>query len=99
MPVRKGEIMEERKLNEHKCSECGRIFYTFGKSRRKLCDECVKARERKRSKEMYTNVFGKKTFEKEKPRSIYEIMREIDEYNRQHNTHLSYGQYANLTNK
>lgn len=36
---------------------------------------------------------------KDKPRGLNDFMREIEEYNRSHGTHLTYGQYTALTNK
>lgn len=95
--------MEERKLNENKCIECGHIFYTFGKTRRKLCEECVKARKRISVKaytsEYYKDVYNKRTPKKENPQGLNDFMRELEEYNRSHGTHLTYGQYTALTNK
>lgn len=99
----KCEIMEERKLNKNKCIGCGHIFYTFGKTRRKLCEECVKARKRRNEKnytsENYKNVYNKRTPKKDKPQGLNEFMRELEECNRSHGTHLTYGQYVTLTNK
>lgn len=91
--------MEERKLNENKCIECGHIFYTFGKTRCKLCDECVKARKNKRNSDIYKNVYNKRTPKKDKPQGLNDFMCEVEEYNRSHGTHLTYGQYTTLTNK
>ena len=90
--------MEERKLNENKCIECGNIFYTFGKTRRQLCDDCVKANRIKHNS-VYKNVYNKHTPKKDKPRGLNDFMREVEEYNRSHGTSLTYGQYTTLTNK
>ena len=92
------KVMEERKLNENKCIECGHIFYTFGKTRRKLCDDCVKANRNKHNLD-YKNVYNNRTSKKDKPRGLNDFMREVEEYNRSHGTHLTYGQYTALTNK
>lgn len=95
--------MEERKLNENKCIECGHIFYTFGKTRRKLCEECVKARKRISVKaytsEYYKDVYNKRTPKKENPQGLNDFMCEVEEYNRSHGTCPTYGQYTALTNK
>ena len=95
--------MEERKLNENKYIEKKNIFYTIGKTRRKLCDDCVKERKIRSvtacTSEYYKNVYNKRTSKKDKPRGLNDFMREVEEYNRSHGTHLTYGQYTALTNK
>ena len=91
--------MEERKLNEHICADCGNKFYTYGNTRRILCDKCKSAKRKKNTNaEIYKGVHKKKEI-KAKTKSLIEYMREVEEYNRSHNTCLTYGQYKNLTNK
>lgn len=96
----KGEIME-RKLHEHICVDCGEKFYTFGVSKRTICDDCKKRHKVKWQAERYKSFKSVKNehSKKQSGASLTEIMKEIEEYNRIHGTYLSYGQYINLTNK
>lgn len=91
--------MEERKLKEHKCDDCGEKFYTYGNTRRRICDKCKTAKIKKNTNaEIYKSVHKKKEI-KEKTKNLIEYMQEIEEYNRINGTHLTYGQYTVLTNK
>ena len=92
--------MEERKLNEHICADCGEKFYTYGNTRRRICDKCKIGNKKKYYKkyaETFKSVHKKEI--KKKTKSLTEYIREVEEYNRSHNTCLTYGQYKNLTNK
>lgn len=89
----------ERLLNAHNCKGCGEIFFTYGKSKRQLCDKCkrrnlkeLKHRQREILKSVYVTEKGEQT----EAKSINEIMRELAEYNKAHNTALTYGQYSLL---
>ena len=86
-------------LQKRWCFYIWHIFYTFGKTRRKLCDDCVKARKNKRNLDIYKNVYNKHTPKKDKPRGLNDFMREVEEYNRSHGKCLTYGEYTALTNK
>lgn len=71
-----------REVYEQKCAKCGLPFNTFSKERG-VCTVCVKA----------VNDTDLETAPPPVPLTLAEQMREIDEYNREHGTRLSYGKY------
>lgn len=93
----------ERKVHEHICVDCGEKFYTFGVSKRTICDDCKKRHKVKWQAERYKSFKSLKNecpqVKKGKKTSLNEILKEIDEYNRIHGTYLSYGEYIGLTKK
>ena len=89
--------MEERKLNSNFCNDCGETFYTFGKTKRRLCDSCRKKHKNAQSGE-FKRVY-KKHEKKTAKTSLSEYIRIVEEYNRKNGTCLTYGQYSALTNK
>lgn len=92
--------MEERKLNEYMCMKCGKSFFTYGKTKRRLCDDCVKENRKVANLKYYTETcIGIKTAPKKKEhsKSLMEIMRELNTYNEEHGTFLTYGKYIALT--
>lgn len=89
----------ERTLNEYICLKCGESFFTYGKTKRRLCDNCVKENRRLSNLKYYTeHCTGVKiTKKKEKPQNLLEIMAELNKYNEEHGTFLTYGKYVVLT--
>ena len=84
---------KERKLIEKYCIFCGLPFET-NNSRTKYCSEdCRKAAKARKQKVSYTSV-AKRYITETVEKSISDIMRELDEYNRTHKTSLTYGQYV-----
>ena len=80
----------KQKLFDLKCAECGKIFRNPDENER-LCPECKKIKEgRKKQKQKAKSV---------KSKSIYQITRELEKYNKEHKTRLSYGQYVSLVDK
>ena len=80
----------KQKLFDLKCVECGKIFRNPDENER-LCPECKKIKEgRKKPKQKAKSV---------KSKSIYQITRELEKYNKEHKTMLSYGQYVDLVDK
>ena len=80
----------KQKLFDLKCAECGKIFRNPNEDER-FCPECKKIKKRK-----------KKARQKEKSiksKSILQITRELEKYNREHRTMLSYGEYVALVDK
>ena len=78
----------KQKLFDLKCVECGKIFRNPNENER-LCPECKKIKESK-----------KKASQKAKSiKSILQITREIEKYNKEHRTMLSYGEYVSSVDK
>lgn len=75
----------KQKLFDLKCAECGKIFRNPDENER-FCPECNKIKESK-----------KKASRKVKSiKSILQITRELEKYNKEHGTLLSYGQYVSM---
>ena len=75
----------KQKLFDLKCAECGKIFRNPDENER-FCPECKKIKESK-----------KKASRKVKSiKSILQITRELEKYNKEHGTLLSYGQYVSM---
>ena len=82
------------------CVDCGHTF--TAKTKRALrCEECrqthlrnYKAANQARYRSL--NYSKNKARRKAPPRSICEVLREMERYNKAHNTHYTYGQYVSL---
>ena len=77
----------KQKLFDLKCAECGKIFRNPDENER-LCPECKKIKESKKKPKQKAKSI--------KSKSIWQITRELEKYNKEHGTLLSYGQYALL---
>lgn len=78
----------KQKLFDLKCVECHKVFRNPNENER-FCPECNKIKESK-----------KKASRKSKSiKSILQIARELEKYNREHRTMLSYGEYVALVDK
>ena len=85
------------KLN---CIDCGKVFTT--KSPKALrCEKCKHEHLLQMAKESHRKQVAKRNYEKRKRAkiSIRQILREMEEYNKEHNTSLSYGQYVSLIDR
>lgn len=84
----------EKHLKLKTCHDCGTKFLT--NQRRQLCEACrnknAKARLDKQTEE-HRSVYRTKKTNNRKIKSLQQICREIDQYNREHGTNYSYGQY------
>lgn len=80
----------KQKLFDLKCAECHKVFRNPDENER-FCPECKKIKEgRKKPKQKAKSV---------KSKSILQITRELEKYNKEHKTRLSYGQYVALVDK
>ena len=78
----------KQKLFDLKCAECHKVFRNPDENER-FCPECNKIKERK-----------KKPKQKAKSnKSILQITRELEKYNKEHRTILSYGEYVSSVDK
>ena len=78
----------KQKLFDLKCAECYKFFRNPNENER-LCPECKKIKEgRKKPKQKAKSN-----------KSIWQITRELEKYNREHGTRLSYGKYVALVDK
>lgn len=75
----------KQKLFDLKCADCHKIFRNPDENER-FCPECKKIRENKKSKP-------------KAKKSVLQITRELEKYNKEHKTRLSYGQYVALVDK
>lgn len=78
----------KQKLFDLKCAKCHKVFRNPDENER-FCPECNKIKESK-----------KKASRKAKSiKSILQITRELEKYNKEHRTMLSYGQYISSVDK
>lgn len=83
------------------CKQCGREFIhtTFCKT---YCDECSADRKRERNKKFMRKKRGSqisggyKTTTRRESKSLSQVVRELEEYNKEHGTCISYGQYVSM---
>ena len=80
----------KQKLFDLKCAECGKIFRNPDENER-FCPECKKIKENKKKQ--------KPKVKTNKSKSIWQIVRELEKYNKEHGTWLSYGKYIGLVDK
>lgn len=69
------------------CRECHKVFRDPNENER-FCPDCKKIKDR-RTPEPVSRV----------KKGIYQVMRELEQYNRKHGTTLSYGQYVASVDK
>lgn len=80
----------KQKLFDLKCAECYKFFRNPDENER-FCPECNKIKEsRKKPKQKAKSI---------KSKSIWQIIRELEKYNKEHGTMLSYGQYVSSVDK
>lgn len=71
------------------CDNCKRKFVARS-ANAVYCEDC-----RKKAKQIrIAKAKAKKPYYTRSKKSLYEIIREMEAYNREHNTHLTYGQYV-----
>ena len=73
------------------CADCKQPFY--GGSNSKRCPECQAKRTKEQQKIKYLkrrNKYNKSL------KDINEIVREVEAYNKEHNTRLTYGKYVSM---
>lgn len=90
----------KNRLKHRVCAQCGGVFYS-AKSNVQLCDNC-REENKKATVEHVKGVYKKapkSTFPSYKVKSIHDIIKEMERYNRAHKTHLSYGQYISIMEK
>ena len=75
----------KQKLFDLKCADCHKIFRNPDENER-FCPECKKIRENKKPKPKAN-------------KSVWQITKELEKYNKEHKTRLSYGQYVALVDK
>lgn len=80
----------KQKLFDLKCAECHKVFRNPDENER-FCPECKKIKESKKK--------SKPKAKANKSKSIWQITRELEKYNREHRTMLSYGEYVALVDK
>ena len=78
----------KQKLFDLKCAECYKFFQNPNENER-LCPECKKIKESKK----------KARQQAKSNKSIWQITRELEKYNKEHRTMLSYGEYVALVDK
>jgi hypothetical protein len=78
----------KQKLFDLKCAECHKVFRNPDENE-KICPDCRRIRENKKitNKKIKAN------------KSIWQTTRELEKYNKEHKTRLSYGQYVALVDK
>ena len=75
----------KQQLFDLKCVECHKVFRNPDKNER-FCPDCKKIRDKKKSKPKAN-------------KSVWQIARELEEYNKKHGTMLSYGKYVGSVDK
>ena len=80
----------KQKLFDLKCAECYKVFRNPDENER-FCPECKKIKENKNKAKQKTKSI--------KSKSVLQVTRELEKYNREHRTMLSYGEYVNSVDK
>ena len=80
----------KQKLFDLKCAECYKFFRNPDENER-FCPECKKIKESKKK--------SKPKVKTNKSKSIWQIVRELEKYNKEHRTMLSYGEYVSSVDK
>lgn len=80
----------KQKLFDLKCAECYKVFRNPDENER-FCPECKKIKESKKK--------ARQKAKSTKSKSILQVTRELEKYNREHRTMLSYGEYVALVDK
>lgn len=80
------------------CGQCGAEYYT-NSPRKRLCQKCEKENRQRNIKNTNEQFKVYKPRKKPTGKSIYQVIREIEKYNKEHKTMLSYGQYVALVDK
>lgn len=80
----------KEKLFDLKCAECYKFFRNPNENER-LCPECKKIKESKNK--------AKQKAKSIKSKSVLQVTRELEKYNREHRIRLSYGKYVALVDK
>lgn len=75
----------KQKLFDLKCAECKKVFRNPNENER-FCPECKKIREKKKPRKKPT-------------KSLYQITKDLEKYNKTHGTSLTYGEYVSLVDK
>lgn len=77
------------------CIECGKE-YTAGQHNTKWCKDCVVIGRQKRDAECRKRRRNA-TKAHDKPKTtIYDVLAQLDRYNKEHNTNLSYGHFIQI---
>ena len=76
----------KQKLFDLKCAECHKVFRNPNENER-FCPECKKIKESKKKRKSKSD------------KNLYQIMKDLAEYNKKHGTMLSYGKYVALVDK
>lgn len=98
-------VRKERKLIEIACIDCGKT-YTAQSRAAKRCPEC-NLKHRKEYRQEYAEANKKEQIEIQKKfkkpicnfKPTEQILKEMETYNKEHKTRLSYGQYVALVDK
>ena len=81
-----------------KCQQCGCEFEHYS-TKRMFCDKCNYERDLERRREQYSKKRAKAKLNKQpaKPfKSIPQVIRELEDYNKKHGTRLTYGKYVEI---
>ena len=76
----------KQKLFDLKCAECHKVFRNPDENER-LCPECKNIKKSKKKAKQKAN------------KTIFQITRELEKYNKEHRTMLSYGEYVSSVDK
>ena len=76
----------KQKLFDLRCAECYKVFRNPNENER-LCPECKKIKKSKKKRKSKAD------------KNLYQIMKDLAEYNKKHGTMLSYGKYIALVDK
>ena len=79
-----------QKLFDLRCAECHKVFRNPNENER-FCPECKKIKENKKK--------AKPKIKTSESKTIWQITRDLEKYNKEHRTMLSYGKYVALVDK
>ena len=87
----------DRKLVEKRCQFCGLLFESKSGGAKYCSVDCRKLAKARDFKKNHSAIKMKVHTPRMADKSIIEVMREVDDYNRTHKKALSYGQYVALS--
>lgn len=89
--------MNERKLKQFNCIDCGCTFMAYS-TRALRCQECRVSAKKEATKVWQSCHKGKRRkarhLEYCPEKTIRETLQELEKYNAEHRTHLTYGQFV-----
>ena len=89
-------VKKEKQPIQLNCMDCGEVFIAYSKKALR-CEKCRILSKKQRSKDWMQKdraMSKNKTTKMPLKKTIREVLRELEIYNKEHKTRLSYGQFV-----